>query len=78
MVSSNPAVGDSADAYLAQVSAHADIHHGHNTLSSLSSLHCQGEMELKRGCDSKRTLLYLNKAVDLNDYDETALIVRSK
>ena len=35
-------------------------------------------MELKRGCDSKRTLYYLTKAVQLNDYDESALVVRSR
>ena len=35
-------------------------------------------MELKRGCDGKRTLYYLTKAVELNDYDESALVVRSR
>ena len=38
----------------------------------------KGEMEMKRGCDSKRTLYYLTKAVQLNDYDESALVVRSR
>ena len=33
---------------------------------------------MKRGCDSKRTLHYLTKAVQLNDYDESALVVRSR
>ena len=69
-------MGDSADAYLAQVTR------DHSSPSKL--LECgqfcflKGEMELKRGCDSKRTLYYLTKAVQLNDYDESALVVRSR
>ena len=78
-LAANPAVGDTADAYLAQVTRTRDL----NILSKM--LECgqflcflKGEMELKRGCDSKRTLYYLTKAVQLNDYDESALVVRSR
>jgi len=35
-------------------------------------------MELKQGCDSTRTLFYLSKAVEMNNYDESALVIRSK
>ena len=35
-------------------------------------------MEMKRGSDGRKSLFYLDKAVELNDYDETALIARSR
>ena len=38
----------------------------------------QGEMEMKKGSDEKKMLYYLDKAVELNDYDETAYVARSK
>ena len=30
----------------------------------------QGELEMKKGSDGRRCLFYLDKAVELNDYDE--------
>ena len=30
----------------------------------------QGELEMKKGSDGRRCLFYLDKAVQLNDYDE--------
>lgn len=38
----------------------------------------QGEMEMKRGSDGRKSLYYLDKAVEFNDYDETALVARSR
>ena len=38
----------------------------------------QAEMELKKGQDNKKALFYFDKAVELNDYDETALVARSR
>ena len=38
----------------------------------------QGEIELKKKTDIKKCLFYLDKAVELNDYDETALVARSR
>ena len=38
----------------------------------------QGELEMKKGSDGKKCLHYLDKAVELNDYDETAYVARSK
>ena len=38
----------------------------------------QGEMEMKKGSDGKKCLYYLDKAVELNDYDETAFVARSR
>ena len=38
----------------------------------------QGEMEMKRSSDEKKSLYYLNQAVEMNDYDETALVARSR
>ena len=38
----------------------------------------QGELEMKKGFDGRKSLFYLNKAVSLNDYDETAFIARSR
>jgi hypothetical protein len=37
-----------------------------------------GRMEMKKGCDVKKALFYLDKAVELNDYDETAFVARSQ
>ena len=70
-------MGDTADAYLAQVTR--DLHILNKMLECGQFLcFLKGEMELKRGCDGKRTLYYLTKAVQLNDYDESALVVRSR
>ena len=72
-------MGDSADAYLAQVTQTRDLHILGKMLECGQFLcFLKGEMELKRGCDGKRTLYYLTKAVQLNDYDESALVVRSR
>ena len=38
----------------------------------------QAEMELKKGQDNKKALFYFDKAVELNGYDETALVARSR
>ena len=38
----------------------------------------QGELEMKKGSDGKKCLHYLDKAVELNDYDEAAYVARSK
>ena len=38
----------------------------------------QGEMEMKKGSDGRKCLFYLDKAVEQNDYDESAYIARSK
>ena len=38
----------------------------------------QGELEMKRSSDERKSLYYLNQAVVLNDYDETALVARSR
>ena len=38
----------------------------------------QGELEMKKGSDEKKCLFYLDKAVELNDYDEAAYVARSK
>jgi hypothetical protein len=38
----------------------------------------QGELEMKKGSDGKKSLFYLDKAVELNDYDETAFVARSR
>ena len=38
----------------------------------------KGEIEMKRGADGKKSLFYFDKAVELNDYDETALVARSR
>ena len=33
---------------------------------------------MKKGSDPRRSLYYLDQAVDLNDYDETAFVARSR
>ena len=33
---------------------------------------------MKKGSDAKKALFYLDKAVELNDYDETAFVARSR
>ena len=38
----------------------------------------QGELEMKRSSDERKSLYYLDQAVELNDYDETALVARSR
>ena len=35
-------------------------------------------MEMARGSDGKKSLFYFDKAVELNDYDETAFVARSR
>ena len=66
-VASNVEEGDTADAFLAQVSS----------VSRFETAFLQGETELKRG-RAVGSLAYLNKAVELNDYDESALVARSR
>ena len=62
--------GDNADAYLAQVSG---------KVKGVTKIKvAQGEMEMKRGSDGRKSLYYLDKAVIFNDYDETALVARSR
>ena len=39
---------------------------------------CKAEQEMKRGSDGKKCLFYLDKAVELNDYDEMAFVARSR
>ena len=41
-------------------------------------LFVKGELEMKKGSDGKKSLFYLDKAVQLNDYDEAALVARSR
>ena len=38
----------------------------------------QGELEMKKGSDGRKCLHYLDRAVELNDYDEAALVARSR
>ena len=38
----------------------------------------KGELEMKRGSDGRKSLYYLDKAVEFNDYDDTALVARSR
>ena len=38
----------------------------------------KGELEMKGGSDGRKSLYYLDKAVEFNDYDETALVARSR
>ena len=38
----------------------------------------QGEIELRKGSNPVKALFYLNKAVELNEHDESALVARSR
>ena len=38
----------------------------------------KGELELKRGTVLQKSLSYFNKAVEMNEYDEVALVARSR
>ena len=38
----------------------------------------QGELEMKKGSDGRRCLFYLDKAVELNDYDEEVIYFQLK
>ena len=33
---------------------------------------------MKKGSDEKKSLYYLDQAVEMNDYDETAFVARSR
>ena len=38
----------------------------------------KGEWEMKRGTVLQKSLSYFNKAVEMNEYDEIALVARSR
>ena len=64
--------GNSPEAFLAQVTMVDKVE------CFVPKITIEGEMERKRGSDAKKSLFYFDKAVELNDYDETALVARSR
>ena len=53
--------GDNVDAYLAQVSG--------KVIGVTMIKVNKGELEMKRGSDGRKSLYYLDEAVEFNDYD---------
>ena len=64
--------GNNPEAFLAQVTLVGKV------ICFVTKIVIEGEMERKRGSDAKKSLFYFDKAVELNDYDETALVARSR
>ena len=64
--------GNNPEAFLAQVTLVGKVK------CFVTKIVIKGEVERKRGSDAKKSLFYFDKAVELNDCDETALVARSR